>query len=299
MVLINSSRLKIYSLALLTLTAVLIAGGFSSSMGQWSNDPAKNTRLVIDAADPIDISAVEDLRGGAFIFWQDNKDRFQGKVYFMHVDADGKISFRADGKQVSGLPVSSENPVCCGSLPNSAAVVWKDIEAGGLYAQRVQENGSLLWSENGVRVTSKDIVNDYTAASDNKGSCIISYITKPSDLNGFYSLKVQKISADGKKLFKSDSALVYKSVNRLSMPRVSAYNGGAFIFWLENKLNKQGKWRNTQYLILLVLIPIAGFVFIAQGTSVEKVIGIFTGVLALFSGVMRLMDSSTFKHTAT
>ena len=68
---------------------------------------------------------------------------------------------------------------------------------------------------------------------------------------------------------------------------------------LENKLNKQGKWRNTQYLILLVLIPIAGFVFIAQGTSVEKVIGIFTGVLALFSGVMRLMDSSTFKHTAT
>jgi hypothetical protein len=60
---------------------------------------------------------------------------------------------------------------------------------------------------------------------------------------------------------------------------------------LENKLSKQGKWKNTRYLILLILVPLAGFVFISQGTSIEKVIGIFTGVLALLSGGMRLMDT--------
>jgi len=61
---------------------------------------------------------------------------------------------------------------------------------------------------------------------------------------------------------------------------------------LESKLSKQGKWKNTRYLLLLILIPLAGFVFISQGTSIEKVIGIFTGVLALLSGAMRLMDTS-------
>ncbi|MCB2222220.1 MAG: cache domain-containing protein [Bacteroidetes bacterium] len=66
---------------------------------------------------------------------------------------------------------------------------------------------------------------------------------------------------------------------------------------LEHKLSRQGKWRSMRYLILLILIPIAGFIFIAQGTSIEKVIGIFTGVLALFSGLMRLLDSRSMQQT--
>lgn len=60
---------------------------------------------------------------------------------------------------------------------------------------------------------------------------------------------------------------------------------------LEHKLIKQGKWKNTRYLILLLLIPLAAFMFISQGTSIEKVVGILTGVLALFSGAVRLMGS--------
>jgi hypothetical protein len=68
---------------------------------------------------------------------------------------------------------------------------------------------------------------------------------------------------------------------------------------LEHKLSRQGKWRNMRYLILLILIPIAGFIFIAQGTSIEKVIGIFTGVLALFSGLMRLLDSRSMQTTSS
>ncbi|MEZ5083451.1 MAG: hypothetical protein R2750_08385 [Bacteroidales bacterium] len=61
---------------------------------------------------------------------------------------------------------------------------------------------------------------------------------------------------------------------------------------LESKLSGRGNWRNTRYLILLLLIPLAALFFIAQGSSIEKVIGIFTGVLAVFSGLMRLFDYS-------
>ena len=60
---------------------------------------------------------------------------------------------------------------------------------------------------------------------------------------------------------------------------------------LEQKLSKEGKWKNMRYLILLLLIPLVAFMFISQGTSIERVVGILTGVIALFSGAMKLMDT--------
>lgn len=67
---------------------------------------------------------------------------------------------------------------------------------------------------------------------------------------------------------------------------------------LEQRLGKFGKWKNTRYLILLLLIPLAAFLFISQGFSIEKVVAILTGVIALFSGTMRLMDTSFFSSSS-
>ncbi len=67
---------------------------------------------------------------------------------------------------------------------------------------------------------------------------------------------------------------------------------------LESKLNQKGSWHNMRYLILLIFIMLAAFVLISQGISIEKVIGIFAGILALLSGMMRLFDSSVFKQVA-
>ena len=60
---------------------------------------------------------------------------------------------------------------------------------------------------------------------------------------------------------------------------------------IEKKLGFKGKWRNIQYLILLILVPMATFIFISQGISIEKIFGIFAGVLTIITGVMRLFDS--------
>ncbi|MCD6597138.1 MAG: cache domain-containing protein, partial [Bacteroidales bacterium] len=66
---------------------------------------------------------------------------------------------------------------------------------------------------------------------------------------------------------------------------------------IEQTLNRQGKWRNKRYIILLIVVLLAGFVFIAQGSSIEKVIGVLTGSLAVFSGITRLIDSNAFRQT--
>lgn len=66
---------------------------------------------------------------------------------------------------------------------------------------------------------------------------------------------------------------------------------------IENKLGLKGSWHNARYLILLILVPLAAFVIISQGISIEKVFGIFAGGLAIITGIIRLFDSNSFKSS--
>ncbi len=230
------------SLFLLVTFIVLVFGFFSSASAQWVEDPGTNTKLVVNTTDPVNISSVKDFNGGAFIFWQDKKKDSSSEVYFIHVDADGTVSLRADGKDISTLKDGKENPVCSENLPNSAVVIWKDFsesESGSLFAQRVSANGDYLWNEKGVQLTDgSNDVYDYSIASDKKGNVFISYITKNAEFEPGYKVIVNKINPDGN--FDLDSTVtVSNSQTRKNLSKVVPDNlGGCYIFWVENLKNK-------------------------------------------------------------
>ncbi|MDR3665853.1 MAG: hypothetical protein P4L35_03310 [Ignavibacteriaceae bacterium] len=216
---------------------------FVSAEAQWVNNPALNTKLVIDGSKPINISSVEDLKGGAFIFWEDNKSGFQNEIFFIHMDGNGKVSFNAEGKKISELTGDKYSPVVSQNLPNTAVVVWKDYsnnKNGNLYAQRVYNNGNLLWGGSGVRVT-PDYPNilDYSVCSDKNGNSYISYIIKADEFGSSYKYILQKINLNGQFQENINGILVSNSLNRKSISNIIADNeGGAFLFWLENQNNK-------------------------------------------------------------
>ena len=221
---------------------IFIVLGFLFStvtFAQWSNNPALNTKLVIGTSDPINISADGDDNGGSFIFWQDNKNSFQDEVYFMHMESNGKISFRADGKKVTSLDGPEENPISVKYFPNSALVLWTDYTlsgTGNLYIQDVQSNGNLLWQDNGVRITNtSNHVSDYSLSVNSSGNVFVSYVSKEPSITGDYKIMVQKINPDGKLLFKNEAGLVYSSRDRKSMTSVIPDDSnGAFVFWVES-----------------------------------------------------------------
>jgi len=68
---------------------------------------------------------------------------------------------------------------------------------------------------------------------------------------------------------------------------------------IEGKLGFKGKWKNTRYLILFILVPLAAFILISQGLSIEKIFAIFAGILTVITGVMRLFDSNVFKQSSS
>ncbi len=215
---------------------------------QWVNNPSINTKLVSNVINPINISSVEDKKGGAFVFWEDNKSSFQNDIYFIHVDGNGKISFRADGKKVSEFPGVKVNPVSSAYLPGSALILWKDFsrsKTGDLFIQRVLFNGSLLWTNTGVQITSSQIdhsgkeVEDYSLSVNNLGNAFTAYILKEADIGKESRICLQKISASGKLMFPSDSLVIHKSMFKKTSPAVVPDdNGGAAVFWIEYQNNK-------------------------------------------------------------
>ena len=210
---------------------------------QWVNNPALNTKLVVDGSKLVNISSVEDLKGGAFIFWEDNKSGFQNEIFFIHMDGNGKVSFQADGKKISDLTGDKYTPVVSQNLPNTAVVLWKDYSRsknGNLFAQRVYISGNLLWPKEGVQVTPDypDII-DYSDCSDSEGNVYISYVAKADEFGSSYKLFLQKINVNGQLLDKINGILVDDSPRRKSTSNIIADNeGGAFLFWLENQNNK-------------------------------------------------------------
>jgi len=208
------------------------------SFAQWVSNPAVNNELAIETVDPVDISAVEDDNGGAFVFWQDNKFGFQNEIYFMHVDGSGRISFKADGKKITALSGPEDNPVCAPIFSNSAVVVWKDFtssKSGNLMAQRVNYNGTLLWSDNGVEIASSNHeVDDYSMRTDNSGNTFVAYVDKEPEITGDYKIVLKKISPAGEEMFKDDEVSLNKSRIKKNMTSVIPDDGGgAYVFWLE------------------------------------------------------------------
>ncbi len=222
--------------------AVLITGFFlifcTSSFAQWVSDPSMNTKLVTETHNPINLSAVSDLNGGSFVFWEDNKYGYQSEVFYVHLDANGKVSFRADGKRVSSLSGPEDNPVCATASPNSAVVIWNDLSysnSGSLFAQRVYANGEEAWGDKGLQISkSEDAVSEYSVGVDKSDNTFISYIAKEPELNGDFKVEVQKVSSDGKMLFNQNEKLVFESHDRKMMTTtVPDDSGGVFVFWIE------------------------------------------------------------------
>jgi hypothetical protein len=210
---------------------------------QWVNNPAINTRLVIDGVKPINISSVEDIKGGAFIFWEDNKSGFQNEIFFVHMDGNGKVNFHPEGKKISDLTGDKFTPVVSQNLPNTAIVVWKDYSKsknGNLFAQHVYSNGNLLWPSQGVQVTPDyPEVIDYSVCSDRKGNVYISYVARTDEFGSNFKLVLQKVKVNGQIKDNIEGTLVIDSPGRKTASNVIADNdGGAYLMWLENQNNK-------------------------------------------------------------
>ncbi|HEX9253622.1 MAG TPA: T9SS type A sorting domain-containing protein [Ignavibacteriaceae bacterium] len=222
---------------------ILIIFYYDTAQSQWVNDPSSNTKLVIDPVDPINITALKDFSGGAYVFWEDKKGSSESDIYFIHFNKNGDVSFRADGKVVSTRSGVKENPVVFLEPSGNSIVLWKGYDKkknSDLYIQKLSKNGLRLWTNDGIQLTESKIEKvDYSLRVDSRGYSHTSFITKNSAASNKFSVRYYRITPGGKTLSDSLKGVLYNSNNTISETEIIPDNkGGSYIFWLENQNQK-------------------------------------------------------------
>lgn len=206
---------------------------------QWVNDPAANTRLATETIDPINISAVNSSNGGLFLVWEDGKKGTTANIFYQFIDKYGRPAFKGEGKSISDLTGKKVQPVTVKFLANSAIVIWKDYTnepQGNLVVQRIFSNGNLGWSEQGLQLTGKQSIYDYSVSADSSGNVFAAFVEKAGE---GYKIIVQKISENGYIQYRAEGITVHRSASRNnSICIIADERGGAFLFWLDNASGK-------------------------------------------------------------
>jgi len=234
-----SHRNKINLTGRIVLTVLIITMILSAKVAaQWVNNPSINNRIAEDTKNPIDISSSENPEGGVFVVWQDNASSDGSDIFYQHIDLNGKVSFRADGKKVSIRGGKKDKPIIANSVNHSAVVVWKEYseeKKPGLTVQRVDNSGFLIWGEEGIKaVETEGEITEYSVSTEQDGNSYLLFIEKK--LSGQYNfrLSLQKVSAIGDLEFPQSGLVIDSSSNQISLPTVLANNQkGAYMLWAE------------------------------------------------------------------
>lgn len=219
---------------------LLIANTLLSGLmqAQWVNDPAINNQIAEDVKNPKDIVTSENPDGGVFVVWQDKIDGSRSEIYYQHIDLNGKVSFRADGKRVSNRVFAKEKPVVSNAVNHSTVIIWKEYNRdrkGELYAQRVDKSGFLIWGESGKKAieTNGEII-EYSVATDPDGTSYLLYIEKIPAGKYSFRLRLQKMTAIGENEFPLSGEAIDSSSNQMSIPTVLAtIKQEAYMLWAE------------------------------------------------------------------
>ena len=222
---------------------VVLLGLIDHSLAQWVSDPSSNTKLVIDPVDPINITALKDFSGGAYVFWQDKKGSSESDINFIHFNKNGDVSFRADGKTVSTKLGAKENPLAVVEPSGNSVVLWKGYDSRKnpeLFIQKLSKNGLRLWQSEGIQLSESRIEKiDYSLRVDKRGYSHVSYITKNSASTNKFSVRYKILTPAGKILSDPLKEILYSSNNTISETEIIPDNkGGSVIFWLENQKQK-------------------------------------------------------------
>lgn len=229
------------------------------NFSQWAYDPSANTKLVVNPNDPVNIISIADGKGGSFIVWQDVKIGNKSDIFFLHVNKDGEVSFRSDGKSVSVSANVKTNPGAQLLSSGELIIFWIEkisSNASEIFAQKVTSKGLRLWSDNGTQVTKlyKDL-KEYSFTFDKAGKPILACIAKDiSNLES--SISITQLNSEGQ-IIQEANEIIISSLNAISECQIHYANDNSLLItWLETKNSRAtlnfGKIKNISEPIMLL-----------------------------------------------
>jgi len=172
-----------------------------------------------------------------------------------------------NGNLVSGCDrtYKHDNQRICPDGMGNFIVVWsgRSDQNEGTYAQKIDSNGNILWSEGGIALATgygDPTYPDVMATSS--GGCIITWCDSKI---GFWDIFAQRLNSNGEKLWGTEGVVVYEGPGVQNKPKIASDGlGGAIIVWWCNnngiggiwsqRIDSNGliKWENDRVKVALV-----------------------------------------------
>lgn len=212
---------------------IVIALNFTTAGAQWSHDPSVNTPVCTATGKQIDLRIMEDNKGGAYIAWKDYRTGVPD-IYIQRVNKYGVPLWTIDGVGLCTNPSDQSTPFITTDKNGGAIVAWSDWRSGierDLYAQRVDSNGVIQWTVDGVVVAAKsNREHNEKITTDEMGGAII--VWEQQGGTGLWDVWAQRIDANGNPVWTVGGIpMTTAAGNRINGRVKSDGKGGAYITW--------------------------------------------------------------------
>ncbi len=197
----------------------------------------ENGIVICDAIyDQISLDLVSDDNGGAIIVWDDYRYAENGNssIYAQRVNSNGTPLWTPNGVSIYIGPLYGCSPKLCTDGEGGAIIVWEDfrIFESNIYAQRINLNGTVEWTENGITICNALYPQDFPVLiSDDNGGAIIVW----EDYRwGNWDIYAQKINSNGTAYWVENGVEISGEGFDQRYPRIcSNENGGAMVVCTE------------------------------------------------------------------
>ncbi|NIM20118.1 MAG: T9SS type A sorting domain-containing protein [Candidatus Latescibacteria bacterium] len=179
---------------------------------------------------------ISDGAGGAIVSWyQGTAPEFD--IYAQRIDFNGNTLWGPTGVAICTATNFQAYALLVPDGAGGAILTWRDgrsLVDYDVYAQRIDTNGNVLWTPNGVAVcTTAGDQQGPMLVSDGANGAIITWYDPRSGANNIYA---QRVDGNGNALWTPDGIVVAPSPFEQMAPiPVTDGSGGAIIAWRDSR----------------------------------------------------------------
>jgi hypothetical protein len=201
----------------------------------WQEDGVDVCTAANDQENP---QLIPDGSGGAIVVWQDEREDGRREIYAQRVYSDGTPAWATDGVSLCAVSTWQHNPQLASDGSGGAIVTWEASAGGNLddiYAQRVDGDGNLLWTLDGVSLCAVSHWQQYTQiAPDGSGGAVVTWQDLRNSTDTGNDIYAQRVNSNGTTAWVTNGVSLCLATGNQHDPQITSDgSGGAIVTWVD------------------------------------------------------------------
>lgn len=180
-----------------------------------------------------------DGNGGSIITWQDLRNG-NDDIYAQRLNSSGDEQWISNGVVICTTSDSQQQPMIVSDGAGGAIIAWQDRRIGSnfdIYAQRVNSDGAVLWTSNGVPVCTAAFDQIFVKMiSDGLGGAILTWEDNRANVVNCPDVYAARLDSGGNPVWTANGVSVCNEASAQHGPMLcSDGSGGAFLTWYDQR----------------------------------------------------------------